>query len=146
LIENQRQLGIVGVRRSGNSNKYRAGFGLPMGQAERFQRIPSGFSPQPALVAQALVGRHYLQLVHHSRARLHGSVPVPQQLPQIAILPARYPNLRKVIFQLYGPARAPSSDHTDVFGLKCVRRMDVENKSMGRTPDLGDENHAATLL
>src|ERR1700722_3206866 len=26
-------------------------------------------------------------------------MPVPQQLPQIAILPARYPDLRKIIFQ-----------------------------------------------
>jgi hypothetical protein len=40
-----------------------------------------------------------LQLVHQPGARLHHPVPVPQQLPQIAILPARYPDLRKAIFQ-----------------------------------------------
>jgi hypothetical protein len=40
-----------------------------------------------------------LQLIHDSRARLHHPVPVPQQLPQIAILPARYPDLREAVFQ-----------------------------------------------
>jgi hypothetical protein len=39
-----------------------------------------------------------LQLVHDPRARLHHPVPVPQQLPHIAILPARHPDLRKAIF------------------------------------------------
>jgi hypothetical protein len=39
-----------------------------------------------------------LQLVHDSRTRLHHAVPVPQQLPQIPILPVRYPDLRKAIF------------------------------------------------
>jgi hypothetical protein len=33
-----------------------------------------------------------LQLVHDPRARLHHAVPVPQQLPQIPVLPARYPS------------------------------------------------------
>src|ERR1019366_3610189 len=45
------------------------------------------------------VERHRLQLVHQTRARLHHPVPVPQQLPQIPILPARYPDLRKAIFE-----------------------------------------------
>ena len=43
--------------------------------------------------------RHGLQLVHDPRARLHHAVPVPQQLPQITIFPARYPDLREAIFQ-----------------------------------------------
>jgi len=40
-----------------------------------------------------------LQLVHDAGARLHHSMPVPQQLPEIAILPTRYPNPGKAIFQ-----------------------------------------------
>src|SRR5438045_8022971 len=37
--------------------------------------------------------------VHDSRARLHHAMPMPQELPQIAVLPTRYPDLRKAIFQ-----------------------------------------------
>jgi hypothetical protein len=37
-------------------------------------------------------------LIHDPRARLRHAVPVPQQLPQIAILPARHPDPRKAIF------------------------------------------------
>jgi integrase len=48
---------------------------------------------------QAFIQRHCLQLIHHSRSRLHHAMPVPQQLPQIAILPARYPDLWKIILQ-----------------------------------------------
>jgi hypothetical protein len=59
----------------------------------------SRFPPQPLLAAQTLVERHRLQWIHDSRARLHHAVPVPQQLSQIAILPVRHPDLRKVIFQ-----------------------------------------------
>jgi hypothetical protein len=40
-----------------------------------------------------------LQLVHDSRPRLDHSVTMPQQLPQISILPARYPDLPKAIFE-----------------------------------------------
>ena len=40
-----------------------------------------------------------LQLVHDPRARLHHPVPMPQQLPQISILPARHPDLPKAIFE-----------------------------------------------
>jgi hypothetical protein len=65
----------------------------------RSQLLPSGFSPQPLLAAWPFVERHGLQLVHDPRARLHHAVPVRQQLPQITILPARYPDLRKVILQ-----------------------------------------------
>jgi hypothetical protein len=43
-------------------------------------------SPQPLLAAQSFV-------------RLHHAMPVPQQLPQIPVLPGRHPDLRKVIFQ-----------------------------------------------
>src|SRR5664279_834353 len=49
--------------------------------------------------AQSFVERHRLQLVHDPRARLHHPMPMPQQLSQIAILPARNPDLRKIIFQ-----------------------------------------------
>jgi hypothetical protein len=58
-----------------------------------------GFSPQLFLAAQSFVQRHRLQLVHNPRARLHHPVPMPQQLPQISILRARYPDSRKAIFQ-----------------------------------------------
>jgi hypothetical protein len=40
-----------------------------------------------------------LQLVHDPRAGLHHPVPVPEQLPQVTILPTRYPDPRKTIFQ-----------------------------------------------
>ena len=40
-----------------------------------------------------------MQLIHDARARLHHAVPVPQQLPQIAVLPACYPDPRKIILQ-----------------------------------------------
>jgi len=40
-----------------------------------------------------------LQLVHDPGARLHHAVPVPEQLPQVAVLPARHPDLRKTIFE-----------------------------------------------
>jgi len=39
-----------------------------------------------------------LQLIHDPRAHLHQPMPVPQQLSQIPILRARYPDSRKVIF------------------------------------------------
>src|SRR5580692_5968323 len=71
----------------------------PRSQAEGLQLLPSVFAPQPLLAAQAFVQRHRLQLVHDPRARLHHAMPVPQQLPQIPILPARYPDLREAIFQ-----------------------------------------------
>jgi hypothetical protein len=61
--------------------------------------LPPVLPPQPLLAAQAFVQRHRLQLVHDSRARLHHAVPVPQQLPQIPVLPARHPDLRKIILQ-----------------------------------------------
>src|SRR5580692_3058455 len=71
----------------------------PRSQAEGLQLLPSVFAPQPLLTAQTLIEGHGLQLVHDSRARLHHAVPVPQQLPQIPVLPTRYPDLRKTIFQ-----------------------------------------------
>jgi hypothetical protein len=82
--------------------------------------LPSGFSTQPLLVAQAGVDRPCLQLVHHSRARLHRPVPAPQQLPQIAILLTRNPNLWKVIFQLQGLARRLQVTARMLFGLKSA--------------------------
>jgi len=43
--------------------------------------LPSAFSPQPVLAAQAFIQDDGLQLIHDPRARLHHPVPVPQQLP-----------------------------------------------------------------
>jgi len=39
-----------------------------------------------------------MQLIHHPRAHLHQSVPMPQQLSQIPILGIRYPDSRKTVF------------------------------------------------
>jgi hypothetical protein len=40
-----------------------------------------------------------VQLIHHSRAHLHHAVPMPQQLPQIAILGIGHPDPRKAILK-----------------------------------------------
>ena len=40
-----------------------------------------------------------MQLIHDPRAHLHQPVPMPQQLPQIAILRIRHPDPREAIFQ-----------------------------------------------
>jgi len=61
--------------------------------------LASAFSPQPLLTAQTLVEGYGLQLIHDPGARLHHAVPVPQQLPQIPVLPTRHPDLRKTIFE-----------------------------------------------
>jgi hypothetical protein len=50
------------------------------------------------LPAIALVHGQRLQLIHDPCAHLHQAMPVPQQLSQISILRARYPDLREVIF------------------------------------------------
>jgi hypothetical protein len=71
----------------------------PRSSRKRFQLLSSRFPPEPLLASESFVERHGLQLIHDSRARLHHAVPVPQQLPRIAILPARYPDLRKVILE-----------------------------------------------
>jgi hypothetical protein len=71
----------------------------PRCQPERLQLLPSGIPPEPSPAAQSFVERHRLQLIHDPRARLHHPVPVPQQLPQIPVLPARYPDLREAVFQ-----------------------------------------------
>jgi hypothetical protein len=74
---------------------------LTSGQAQRiikrFQLRAPRVSPQPLLAAQALVERHGLQPIHDPRARLHHAMPMPQQLPQIAVLPARHPDPREAI-------------------------------------------------
>src|ERR1700686_623330 len=54
-------------------------------------------SPQPLFAAQPLVQSHRLQLIHDPSPHLHHPVPMPQQLPQIPILPTRYPDLGKTI-------------------------------------------------
>jgi hypothetical protein len=61
--------------------------------------LSSRVPPQLLFAAQPFVERYGLQLVHGPRPRLHHSVPMPQQLPQIAILPTRDPDLGKAIFQ-----------------------------------------------
>jgi hypothetical protein len=61
--------------------------------------LPSALPPQPLLTTQTFVQSHRLQLVHDSGACLHHPVPVPQQLPQIAILPTRHPDSRKTVVQ-----------------------------------------------
>jgi hypothetical protein len=71
----------------------------PGRQRHALQLLPSGFSPQAFLSADALVQRHRLQLIHQPCAHLHHPVPVPQQLPEIAILPTGNPDLRKTILQ-----------------------------------------------
>ena len=44
-------------------------------------------------------GRQGRELIHDPRAHLHQPMPVPKQLPQITILPIRYSDSRKVMFQ-----------------------------------------------
>jgi len=61
--------------------------------------LSSTYPPQPLLAAQSFVQRHCLQLVHDSSSRLHHAVAMPQQLPQIPILPARHPDRGKVVLQ-----------------------------------------------
>jgi hypothetical protein len=61
--------------------------------------IPPAFPPQPLFAAQAFLQRDRLQLVHDPGARLHHAVTVPQQLPQIPVLPTRHPDLRETILQ-----------------------------------------------
>jgi hypothetical protein len=40
-----------------------------------------------------------MQLIHHSRAHMHPSMPTPQPLPQIAILGIRYPDAREAVLE-----------------------------------------------
>jgi hypothetical protein len=61
--------------------------------------LASPFPPQPLPTLHTFIQSHGLQLVHDSSPRLHHAVPVPQQLPQIPILPTRHPDSRKVILQ-----------------------------------------------
>jgi len=79
------------------------------------------FSPQLLLAKQAFVQCYRLQLVHDPRTRLHHPMPMPEQLPQIPILPARHPDRWKIVLQqqaqnmqrilpirlLFAPALAP---------------------------------------
>src|SRR5215469_8944349 len=69
----------------------------PRRQANGLQLLASALSPQPLLTAQAFIQSYRLQLVHDPGAHLHHPMAVPQQLPQIAIVPARYPDLGKII-------------------------------------------------
>src|SRR2546422_8307214 len=97
---------------------------------------PPGFPPQPLLTAQSFVQCQGLQLIHDAGAYLHHAVPVPQQLPQIPVLPAWYPNLRKVILQ------HRSEEHTSELQsrLHLVCRLLLEKKKKNtcttRTPTM----------
>jgi hypothetical protein len=71
----------------------------PGSQPEGLQLLPSAFPPQPLLAAQPFLESYGLQLIHDPRAGLHHAMPVPEKLPQIAILPARHPDLRKTILE-----------------------------------------------
>ena len=42
-----------------------------------------------------------MQLIHHPGAHLHQAVALPQPLPRVTVVPARYPDLRKTIFPQY---------------------------------------------
>ena len=54
--------------------------------------------PERLLAPQTLVQRDHMQLIHHPGTHLYQTVPMPQQLPQIAILSIRYPDPRKAVF------------------------------------------------
>ena len=70
----------------------------PRRQLKRFQFLASVCSPQPLLTAQAFVQGYGLPLIHHPGAHLHQAVSLPQPLPQVTVVPARYLDLRKTIF------------------------------------------------
>jgi len=73
------------------------------------------------------VERHRLQLVHDPRARLHHPVPGPQQLPQIAILPVRHPDLPGILL---------STDGQDLaFNLPKVTKDCAARSGCGGTPE-----------
>jgi hypothetical protein len=46
----------------------------PRSQPERFQLLPSVFSPQPFVAVQSFVERHGLQLIHDPGASLYHAV------------------------------------------------------------------------
>jgi hypothetical protein len=84
--------------RSSNSNNSRRrrlaqGAKVSFSNCARPGSLNSFFLP-----AIALVHRQRLQLIHDPRAHLHHAMSVPQQLSQISVFRARYPDLRKVIF------------------------------------------------
>jgi hypothetical protein len=69
-----------------------------------------------------------LQLIHHPCARLHHPVPMPQQLPQITILPARYPDPRKIIFQ------QQSQNQLRILAIRLLLAYPLRT-DLGRVPD-----------
>jgi len=71
----------------------------PGRQREPFQLLPSRFTPQPFLAPYSFIESYRLQLIHQARTRLHHAVAMPEQLAHVAILPARYPDPRKAVFQ-----------------------------------------------
>src|SRR3954447_18401144 len=69
----------------------------PRHQHDGLQLLATRRPPQRLLAAQAFVECHHMQLVHHSRAHLHQTMPMPQQLPQIAIGGVGYPDSGKAV-------------------------------------------------
>src|ERR1019366_6812935 len=99
LLDRLRQLRNRGAQSVQYLKKIAPAPARPRCYLERTRLPAPACPPQLFLAAQAFVQRHRLQLVHDPRPRLHHPVTVPQQLPQISILPARYPDPRKAIFQ-----------------------------------------------
>ena len=70
----------------------------PGSQTQRLQLPASFCSPERLLSSDTFVKGHHVQLVHHSRSHLHHAMAMPEQLPQIAIIPVRHPNRGKSFF------------------------------------------------
>ena len=72
-------------------------FGRVGQQFQLLQLRPPRFSPQLPLLLHSLAQGHGLQLVLHSRPRLHLLVAMHQQLPHVPLLQTRHPDPRKPI-------------------------------------------------
>src|SRR5207245_3004596 len=77
----------------------RGDVGSPTAPGETLPVASVPFLATTLLAAQSFIESHGLQLVHDPGAHLHHAVPVPQQLPHIAIVPAWHPDPRKTIFE-----------------------------------------------
>jgi len=126
---------IVGFNRSSNSNR------------SCRRRLAHGANPNASRCSRPR-SRHNLFL--HSRpsfsatacTRLHHAVPVPQQLPQIPILPARHPDGRKAVLQqrtqnmlrifsirlLFAPRLRRISDASPIHNSNCSSASSRSNQ------------------